>query len=79
MSDAKKLTASAGAPLADNQNALSAGLRGPVLMQDYQLIEKLAHQNREGIHEGVLHTKGYLLKLITKRDGKERHNDRKTI
>ncbi len=79
MSDAKKLTNSAGAPLADNQNALSAGRRGPVLMQDYQMIEKLAHQNRERIPERVVHAKGYLFKLITKRDGKERHNDRKTI
>jgi catalase len=41
----KRLTTSAGAPIADNQNAMTAGPRGPVLVQDYQLIEKLAHQN----------------------------------
>ena len=43
MSESKKLTTTAGAPVADNQNALTAGPRGPVLMQDYQLLEKLAH------------------------------------
>uniref|UniRef100_UPI00345ACCE4 catalase n=1 Tax=Asticcacaulis sp. TaxID=1872648 RepID=UPI00345ACCE4 len=42
----KTMTTTAGAPVADNQNSLSAGPRGPLLMQDYQLIEKLAHQNR---------------------------------
>lgn len=53
------LTTTAGAPIADNQNSLTAGSRGPVLMQDYQLIEKLAHQNRERIPERVVHAKGW--------------------
>lgn len=57
MSD--RLTTSAGAPIADNQNSLTAGARGPVLLQDYQLIEKLAHQNRERIPERVVHAKGW--------------------
>ena len=52
------LTTSAGAPVADNQNSLSAGPRGPLLLQDYQLIEKLAHQNRERIPERAVHAKG---------------------
>ncbi|PWC27670.1 catalase [Teichococcus aestuarii] len=52
------LTTTAGAPIADNQNSLSAGPRGPLLLQDYQLIEKLAHQNRERIPERVVHAKG---------------------
>src|SRR5246127_474575 len=52
------LTTTAGAPVADNQNSLTAGSRGPVLIQDYQLIEKLAHQNRERIPERVVHAKG---------------------
>ena len=52
------MTTSAGAPISDNQNALSAGGRGPLLLQDYQLIEKLAHQNRERIPERVVHAKG---------------------
>lgn len=55
----KRLTTSAGAPIATNQNSLTAGPRGPVLMQDYQLIEKLAHQNRERIAERVVHAKGW--------------------
>jgi catalase len=54
-----QLTTSAGNPIADNQNALSAGPRGPLLMQDYQLIEKLAHQNRERIPERPVHAKGW--------------------
>ena len=62
MSDTKTpptLTTSAGAPVADNQNSLTAGPRGPVLMQDWQLLEKLAHQNRERIPERVVHAKGW--------------------
>ena len=52
------MTTTAGAPIADNQNSISAGPRGPLLMQDYQLLEKLAHQNRERIPERVVHAKG---------------------
>lgn len=52
------LTTTAGNPIADNQNALTAGPRGPLLMQDYQLLEKLAHQNRERIPERTVHAKG---------------------
>lgn len=52
-------TTTAGSPIADNQNSLTAGERGPVLMQDWQLIEKLAHQNRERIPERVVHAKGW--------------------
>jgi catalase len=54
----KTMTTTAGAPIADNQNSLSAGPRGPLLMQDWQLLEKLAHQNRERIPERVVHAKG---------------------
>jgi catalase len=53
------LTTTAGAPVADNQNSITAGARGPVLIQDYQLLEKLAHQNRERIPERVVHAKGW--------------------
>ena len=53
------LTTSAGAPVADNQNSITAGPRGPVLLQDWQLVEKLAHQNRERIPERVVHAKGW--------------------
>src|SRR6266700_7591883 len=53
-----QLTTSAGNPVADNQNSITAGARGPLLMQDYQLLEKLAHQNRERIPERTVHAKG---------------------
>ncbi|MEX0961153.1 MAG: catalase [Burkholderiales bacterium] len=53
------MTTTAGAPVADNQNSVTAGPRGPVLMQDWQLIEKLAHQNRERVPERVVHAKGW--------------------
>ena len=46
-----QLKTSVGNPIAGNQNTLSSGLRGPLLMQDYQFIRKLAHQNRERIPE----------------------------
>jgi catalase len=59
MSHKKTLTTSAGAPVADNQNAMTAGPLGPLLVQDYQLIEKLAHQNRERIPERTVHAKGW--------------------
>ena len=59
MSKKKTLTTSAGNPIADNQNSLTAGPRCPLLLQDYQLIEKLAHQNRERIPERPVHAKGW--------------------
>jgi len=52
------LTTASGAPVADNQNSITAGPRGPVLMQDFHLLEKLAHQNRERIPERTVHAKG---------------------
>ncbi len=56
--DAKTLTNNFGAPLSDNEHSLTAGERGPVLIQDYSLIEKLAHFDRERIPERVVHAKG---------------------
>ena len=59
MADQKKtLTTSSGAPVEDNQNSLSAGPRGPLLMEDHALIEKMAVFNRERIPERVVHAKG---------------------
>jgi catalase len=52
------LTTAFGIPVADDQNSLTAGGRGPVLMQDAHLLEKLAHFDRERIPERVVHTKG---------------------
>jgi len=51
------MTTAAGVPVADNQNSLTAGPRGPVLT-DYQLMEKMAHFNRERVPERVVHAKG---------------------
>ncbi len=59
MSDKPRLTTTAGAPVSSNQFSQTAGPRGPILLQDYQLIEKLAHQNRERIPERVVHAKGW--------------------
>lgn len=52
------LTTSTGAPVGDNQNSITAGQRGPVLIQDVHLLEKLAHFNRERVPERVVHAKG---------------------
>lgn len=54
----KKLTNDFGNPVADNQNSITAGAAGPLLLQDYILLEKLAHQNRERIPERTVHAKG---------------------
>ena len=53
-----RLTTASGIPVFDNQNSLSAGPRGPLLLQDFHLIEKLQHFNRERIPERVVHAKG---------------------
>ncbi len=52
------LTTAQGAPVGDNQHSVTAGENGPVLIQDYQLLEKLAHFARERIPERVVHAKG---------------------
>ncbi|MBP6020535.1 MAG: catalase [Burkholderiaceae bacterium] len=54
----KKLTTAAGAPVVDNQNIQTAGPRGPALLQDVWLLEKLAHFDREVIPERRMHAKG---------------------
>jgi len=53
-----RLTTVAGAPVPDNQNILTAGPRGPALLQDVWLLEKLAHFDREVIPERRMHAKG---------------------
>ncbi|MCQ8278432.1 catalase [Acetobacteraceae bacterium KSS8] len=54
-----RFTTAAGAPVADNTNILTAGPRGPALLQDVWLIEKLAHFDREVIPERRMHAKGW--------------------
>ena len=51
MSKAERFTNATGAPVGDNTNILTAGRRGPALLQDIWLIEKLAHFDREVIPE----------------------------
>ncbi|WP_310416799.1 catalase [Chamaesiphon sp. OTE_8_metabat_110] len=58
MSEHNPITTADGIPVGDNQNSLTAGDRGPILMQDFHLMEKLAHFNRERIPERVVHAKG---------------------
>jgi catalase len=54
-----RLTNEAGAPIPDNENAITAGPRGPVLLSDVWLLEKMAHFNREVIPERRMHAKGW--------------------
>ncbi len=59
MTTTKLFTGDNGAPVADNTNVLTAGPRGPTLLQDVWLIEKLAHFDREVIPERRMHAKGW--------------------
>jgi catalase len=52
------MTHATGAPVVDNTNIMTAGPRGPALLQDIWLIEKLAHFDREVIPERRMHAKG---------------------
>lgn len=52
------LTTSTGQPVDDNQNSVSAGEVGPLLISDFHLLDKLAHFDRERIPERVVHAKG---------------------
>ena len=57
--NAAPFTHAAGAPVADNTNIMTAGRRGPALLQDIWLIEKMAHFDREVIPERRMHAKGW--------------------
>ncbi len=54
----KHLTTANGVPVSDNHNSITAGARGPIVLEDFHLFEKLAHFNRERIPERVVHAKG---------------------
>ncbi len=58
MAEKDRLTTEAGRPVGDNQNSLTVGPRGPVVFEDFQLFEKMAHFNRERVPERVVHAKG---------------------
>ena len=59
MNKYKKLTNEVGAPVDNNEHSITAGPRGPVMMQDVWLLEKLAHFDREVIPERRMHAKGW--------------------
>ena len=71
MDDKDVLTTSAGAPIADNQNAMTAGPRGPVLLQDYRLTSDrglpigVRHMNGYGSHTFNLFDKGQKARLFS--------------
>lgn len=58
MKNKKRLTTSFGSPVDNDQNSMTAGADGPILLQDVHLTEKLAHFNRERIPERIVHAKG---------------------
>ncbi|MGZ9585578.1 catalase [Paenibacillus marinisediminis] len=58
MNEQHHLTTNQGTPVSDNQSSKTAGQRGPVLLEDYHLLEKLAHFDRERIPERVVHARG---------------------
>jgi catalase len=53
-----KLTTASGIPYTEHENSKTVGPRGPILLEDYILHEKLAHFNRERVAERVVHAKG---------------------
>jgi catalase len=57
-SGGRGLTTNQGVPIADNQNSLKAGLRGPTLMEDFILREKITHFDHERIPERIVHARG---------------------
>src|SRR5687767_13090571 len=56
--DGTTLTTNQGVRIADNQNSLKAGTRGPTLMEDFILREKITHFDHERIPERVVHARG---------------------
>ena len=57
-STARALTTNQGVPVADNQSSLKAGLRGPTLLEDFILREKITHFDHERIPERIVHARG---------------------
>lgn len=55
---AQRLTTNQGVPISDNQNSLKAGLRGPALLEDFVLREKITHFDHERIPERIVHARG---------------------
>jgi catalase len=57
-STGRQITTNQGVPIADNQNSLKAGLRGPTLLEDFILREKITHFDHERIPERIVHARG---------------------
>lgn len=58
-SASEALTTNQGLPISDDQNSLKAGARGPALLEDFHLREKITHFDHERIPERVVHARGY--------------------
>src|SRR5690242_18429925 len=54
----QSLTTNPGIPVADNQNSLRSGARGPTLLEDFVLREKITHFDHERIPERIVHARG---------------------
>src|SRR5688572_18137811 len=54
----RAITTNHGVPVADNQNSLKSGLRGPTLLEDFILREKITHFDHERIPERIVHARG---------------------
>ena len=54
-----RLTTNQGTPISDNQNSLKGGARGPTLLEDFILREKITHFDHERIPERIVHARGY--------------------
>jgi hypothetical protein len=57
-SSGRHLTTNQGVPVADNQNSLKYGVRGPALLEDFILREKITHFDHERIPERIVHARG---------------------
>jgi catalase len=55
---AKTLRTNQGIPIADNQNSIKSGTRGPILLEDFVLREKITHFDHERIPERIVHARG---------------------
>lgn len=57
--DGKKLTTNQGLRVSNDEDSLKAGIRGPTIMEDFHLREKITHFDHERIPERVVHARGY--------------------
>ena len=76
----RALTTNQGVAIADNQNSLKAGLRGPTLLEDFILREKITHFDHERIPERVVHARGsggaWILRVLR---GADRSDDGRSV